>query len=304
MKGFTMMSSSSSTLFTAVLGLGVVAAATPAFASQLVVNPTNDAMIFATSAGVDTTNASGKGPGMFAGADGNGDIKRSLVKFDVSSIPTTATVSSIELDLVIGQIAGSGHGCGTMCNPPSRTFDIYEVDYTTSWSEGLTGDTACPVNVWTGLCAAMSGTGQGWAYQTTCRGAGHDADCGGDVSYEYIDYTSTTKWQNYTAHDDQDYGDGGFGAPNYGNHTAAGTWTFNSFTIGNTEAFTGNTTTNNPNFTAIVQDWVTHPTHNNGFEIRGPALESVKTSFIGWWTKDGATANSNNALKPVLTVNY
>ncbi len=302
-----MSTPTSAWLFKAFLGLGLVAVATaPARAGKLVTYPTSDAMIFATSAGADTGSASGYGPGMFAGADGNSDIKRALVKFDVSSIPTTSTVSSIELDLTVGQIAGSGHGCGTMCNPASRTFDIYEVDYTTSWSEGLTGKTACPNG---GMnfqipCAAMSGTGQGWPYQITCHGLGSDADCGGDVSYEYIDYATPSSWHNYSGSKNQDYGDGSFGSPNYGNHTAAATWTISSFNIGDVEMFTGDNMSNNTGFTAIVQDWVTHPTHNNGFEVRGPALESISTSFIGWWTKDGATANVNPALRPVLTVNY
>ena len=299
----------SKTLRTAA-GLLVIAVGSSALASGSYTSPhpTDDAMIFATSSGVDTTNASGKGPGMFAGADGSSNIKRSLVRFDlaghIGGTPLTA-----QLDLVIGQIAGSGgmFGCGTMCTPPTRTFEIYEVDYTTAWAEGQTGATACPPSgtpKFQQRCAAMSGTGQGWAYETTCSGLGVDPSCSHDVGFQYIDYTNSTVWQNYAGSKNQDFGTGSFGSPSYGNHTAAGSWTFSSFTIGNTMSFYGDGTTNT-GFLNMVKDWVATTAHNNGMMIREPALESTAVSFIGWYTQDGATMNGNNAaLNPKLTVTW
>jgi hypothetical protein len=269
--------------------------------------PTNDAMIFASSSGADTGKASGKGPGMFAGADTSGNIKRSLVKFDITAIPTSKTVDSVELDLYIGQIAGSGGqggGCGTNCTPASRTFSIYQVDYTHSWSEGNTGITGCPMSgpsQFTTECASINGTGQGWTY-ASCSGTGVDGGCGNDVSWaDYLYDTSAHAWGNSPSN--QDYGTGSFGSPNFGNHTAAGSWTFNNFLNNHVMAFTSDTGTNNPSFTAVVQDWVTTPSHNNGMEIRAASLEGTATSFIGWWTKDGASA-SGNGLNPSLTVTY
>jgi hypothetical protein len=284
--------SSTRKTFVTLAIIAITAGAASATSSSF--TPTDDAMIFDDGSGNGSSNANGRGPGMFAGADGGTRKKRSLVKFDISSIATTATVTAVQLDLIIGQIAGSGGmgpGCGMACSPSSRTFEIYQIDYTNAWNEGQTGATACSGS----LCASIGGTGQGWNYSS--------CNCG-DVTWEYYDYSSGTgsSWGHGATN--QDYGTGSFGSPTYGNLTAAGSWTFNNFLNNATMSFTGNTTTDHPNFTAIVQDWVTNPSHNNGFMIRGPALESIATSFIGWWTKDGALANSNNLLNPVLTVWY
>src|SRR5689334_14594360 len=83
-----------------------------------------DAMIFGTAAGADTNNASGRGPALFAGADGSSNRKRSMVAFDLSSIPPTATIESVTMTLYLAQVAGSGGGSsgGTY---PSRTFRLY-----------------------------------------------------------------------------------------------------------------------------------------------------------------------------------
>ncbi len=264
-----------------IVALGVVAFAANARATTSSFTPTDDAMIFADSTGADTGNANGRGPGMFAGADGGKGIKRTMVKFDLSALSTSTTATQVELDLVIGQIAGSGGmgpGCGTSCTPPSRTFDLYVVSTSKTWHEGQTGATACGG----GLCASIGGTGQGWSY-TTCN-------CD-DVTWKYNDYKSGSSSQWANSPTDQDYGSSVIAV------------TFNNFLNNATESFVG-TSGSNPNFLSAVQDWITNPTHNNGFEIRAPALEGTATSFIGWWTKDGATANSNSALSPVLTVTY
>jgi hypothetical protein len=33
-------------------------------------------------------------------------------------------------------------------------------------------------------------------------------------------------------------------------------------------------------------------------------LEDTPTSFLGFWTKDGAAANNNPAIAPALTISY
>jgi hypothetical protein len=270
----TIMKTSSIAIALGILGIFGTAAADS-------FTPTDDAMIFANSSGSDTGNANGRGPGMFAGADGQRNIKRALVKFDLSSLPTTTVATQVELDLVIGQIAGSGGqgpGCGTNCNPASRTFDMYVVDYSKTWHEGQTGATACGG----GLCSSIGGTGQGWSY-TTCN-------CD-DVTWAYNDYKSgaSSSWANSPSN--QDYGSAVIAA------------TFDDFLNNATEAFIGNGSSNTA-FLNAVNNWIANPSQNNGFEIRAPDLEGTATSFIGWWTKDGATANSNSALSPVLIVTH
>lgn len=274
--------------------------------------PTHDAMIFDDGSGGGSANASGKGPGFFAGADGGTRIKRSLIKFDLTAISTAATVTSVELTLIIGQIAGSGGmGCGMMCGPPNRTFSLYQVDYTNAWIEGDTGLTACPQMV--GMmsipfqipCANMSGTGQGWPY-AGCLGAGSGASCGSDVTWEYYNATGSNYWpgRGSASPPNQDFGSASFGSPTYGDHNAVAAVTFGNFIINDPMVFTGDTSMDNPGFTAMVQDWVTNPSHNNGMMIRAASLEGTAQSFIGWWSKDGAAANSNSNLEPQLIVNY
>jgi hypothetical protein len=262
-----------------------------ALASESTFNPVDDAMIFGNGSNyLDTGKASGKGPGMFAGADGNSSRKRSLVRFDLtgtalsgSAIGSGATVDSVTLTLVIGQIAGSGGGdgggsppgpggggCGSACTPAERTFSLYVVNST--WHEGNSGSNACGG----GLCANMSGTGQGWTAVT------------GDVTWKYTSYSST-QWTAQPT--DQDY-----------TTPAAMAKTFDNFTFQLPMAFEGDSM-NNTGLVSAVQAWVTTPSSNHGFEIKS-GDESTATSFIGWWTKDGAAANSNNSISPVLDVVY
>lgn len=249
--------------------LVVGGASTAALATTFNAEATHDCMIFATSGGSDTGNASGKGPGMFAGADGNGDIKRGLVEFDLSSIPSTSTLTEVDLNLTLGMVAGTGHGTGFPYTPTISLFTV-----TTSWNEGNTGATACGG----GLCSSMSGTGQGWSYST--------CNCN-DTSWNYTDY-NTTSWTSaggdYTA-------------------TADAALTISTFTIGETNTWTGTSMTNSNMLTA-VQHWVSGTSANYGFEIKSN-LEGSLTSFLGWWTRDGAIANSEqNVWTPELTVKY
>lgn len=290
----------------AVLGFTVgTAAATTTYDCKIV---TDDAMILTDTAGNGSSNANGRGPGMFAGADGGGSKKRSLVKFSLADCVTgMPTLASVQLDLVIGQIAGSmgmGPGCGMSCTPSSRTFEIYQVDYTHAWTEGQTGATACsgPLGAFSRVCPSINGTGQGWPY-ASCSGTGFGASCGGDVTWEYYNYSGGvgSSWGNGPTN--QDYGTGSFGSPSFGNHTAAGSWPFSNFLNNATMVFPSSSGSN-PGLMAVVQDWINNPAHNNGLEIRGPTLEGINTSFIGWWTKDGASANSNTGLSPVLHVTY
>lgn len=255
-------------------------AATGSATSTGSLQPTQDAMIFATSGGTDTGNASGKGPGMFAGADGSSNKKRALILFNLSSISTGATVDTVTLSLVVGQVAGSGGGggmgggCGMGCTYPTRHIRLFKLNSSHGlWNEG---NTQSPTSM------TIGGTGQGASY-TTCN-------CN-DVTWTHTNYHSpgAVSWTNLgTDFDTPDVYDNAI----------------TSFAVGTTNTFFGD----KPNsvqlsFVATVQDWVTNPSHNQGFLIKSD-LETSPTSFIGWWTKDGAAANSNSALSPTIVVTY
>ncbi|HEY1812014.1 MAG TPA: hypothetical protein VGG74_06625 [Kofleriaceae bacterium] len=247
--------------------LTIVGVSTAALAGTATIASEHDAMIFATESGSDTGNASGKGPGMFAGADGQQNIKRGLVEFDLSAY-SADTLDNVTVSFVLGQVAGSGMGGGYSYTP---TISLYTV--TTAWNEGNSGATACGG----GLCSSMSGTGQGWSY-TTCS-------CG-DTSWTYTDYSSSS-WTNLGG----DY-----------NATADAQNTINTFTLGETNSWYGDSGTNTALYD-IVADWMAGTANNYGFEIRS-SLEADATSFLGWWTRDGATANMNSALNPTITIVY
>jgi hypothetical protein len=255
-KGLTMTSSTlktTTTLLTLALGSAI------AFAGSANIPAVDDAMIFGTSAGSDTGNASGKGPAMFAGADGGSNRKRSLVTFDLGgSIPGGVTIDVVRMDLVLGIIAGSGMG-GDGSNLPSRTIRVYHL--TTAWNEGSSGSPTSPT---------IGGTGGGYTIST------------GDTSWHYTSYNGST-WTNLG---------GDF------NSTEIASATFTSpFTVGQTCSWSSS------GMVSDVQGWVSSSSSYHGWLIKSD-LETTATSFLGWWTVDGATANSNMSLQPILHVEW
>jgi hypothetical protein len=61
-----------------------------------------------------------------AGTDGNGDIRRGLLQFDVSSIPPRSTVTSVSVQLTVVKVPGA--------NPVDSTFDLFRL--LANWGEG------------------------------------------------------------------------------------------------------------------------------------------------------------------------
>jgi hypothetical protein len=245
-----------------------------------------DAMIFGTSGNADTGNSSGMGPGMFAGADGSLNKKRSLMQFDVAGhVPAGATVTDVQLTLILGQVAGSGSG-GTGGAIPSRTFGVY--DLLQPWTEGPSGS---PTQM------GIGGQGQGALSQV------------GDSSWTFSTITSTSPTKT------------GVTWPAGGNFSS---------TASSTETFSGGSFIVTPSGTTItpgsqyvfqgsqmitdVQNWLDNPSSNDGWLLRALTglntsngtvdLESTATSFLGFWTRDGAAANNNPAMAPMLTVTY
>ena len=82
-----------------LLVLTLLVGSGPALGGMVSVGALQDSMIFGTVAGIDTGNASGKGPALFAGADGQGNMKRSLIEFDIgaANIPLGATITGVTM---------------------------------------------------------------------------------------------------------------------------------------------------------------------------------------------------------------
>src|SRR5579863_6455678 len=78
----------------------------------------------------NTSNSDGGGPGMFAGTNGTSSPRRGLIEFNVAAkVPAGATITSVQLELFLGQIAGSGGGGG------SGTFNIGLYKVAEAWGE-------------------------------------------------------------------------------------------------------------------------------------------------------------------------
>jgi hypothetical protein len=223
-----------------------------------------DAAIFGTAAGATTANASGKGPALFAGADGSSNRKRSLVAFDVSSIPTGATVETVTMTLYLAQVAGSGGGSGGGGSFPNRTIRLYALQQ--NWTEGTSGS---PTS------ASVGGSGQGYPIVP------------GDVTWDYAT-SATTPWNA--------------GGPNLhgGNFAAAESAapTFTTFTTLNAPF-----AWSSAGMIADVQAWVNGSKPNYGWLLKSD-LEDGATSFLGFWSREGAAANGNLGIAPSLSVTY
>ncbi|MGC4098289.1 MAG: VPLPA-CTERM sorting domain-containing protein [Nitrospira sp.] len=134
--------------------LGAISLSQPMTSSavQITLQASRDATIFENafqSGGNGATNSNGAGPGMFAGSNSNQSPRRGLLSFDVSSIPTGSTITSAQVQLTVGQIAGSG-GTGAGGDQLTRTIDLFKLNK--DWGQGTTGSTS----------TSIGGTGQGF----------------------------------------------------------------------------------------------------------------------------------------------
>lgn len=107
----------------------LTAALASAHADVLTVGANHDTTIFQNN----PDNSAGAAPGLFAGTNGASSPRRALLSFDLSSIPAGATITSVQLTLTVGQIAGSGGNGGTS----TQTIGLFAL--TSPWGEGTRG---------------------------------------------------------------------------------------------------------------------------------------------------------------------
>jgi autotransporter-associated beta strand protein len=100
-------------------------------ASQVEIGAEQDATLLG---GTDaTTNNSLADPGIFVGTDGDGNPKRGLIEFNIAgAVPAGATITRVQLQLTVGQVAGSGGG-GTGGTDAPETISLY--DETQPWGQ-------------------------------------------------------------------------------------------------------------------------------------------------------------------------
>jgi hypothetical protein len=103
-----------------ILGIGLVT--TPAsYAATVNVGALKDNTIFNESA-----NSNGQGGDFASGVVSDGRIRRGLLQFDLSAIPTTAQIDDVTLRLHLFQVSGG--------DLSARAFSVHRL--TSSWGEG------------------------------------------------------------------------------------------------------------------------------------------------------------------------
>lgn len=123
----------------ALLGALLLSQPIASWAVQISLQASRDATIFENaflSGGNGATNSNGAGPGMFAGSNSNQSPRRGLLSFDLSAIPTDSTITSAQVQLTVGQIAGSG-GSGSGGDQITRTIELFKLN--TDWGRGRPG---------------------------------------------------------------------------------------------------------------------------------------------------------------------
>ncbi len=136
-------------------------------ATQVQIGAAQDATLLG---GTDAmTNNSLADPGIFVGTDGEDNPKRGLIEFNIAgAVPARATITGVQLQLTVGQVAGSGGGSPGGTNAP-ETISLF--DETQAWGQ--------PTN---------------FAGATTFGGHGHGAAPDpGDATWNYSFY-NTTAW--------------------------------------------------------------------------------------------------------------
>lgn len=247
-------------------------------ADMVTLMASHDATIFENAyltGGNGATQSNGAGPGMFAGSNSNQSPRRGLVSFDVAgAVPVGATINSVQLQLRVGQVAGSG-GSGSGGDPVTRTFELYRMGL--DWGEGTTGSTA----------TTIGGTGQGFPTNP------------GDATWTQNKYGQSS-WTT----------PGALGNANAtpsaslaisGNTTEVNV-TNQTFTWGSTAQMV-----------ADVQSWLDTPSGNFGWllknvdEIDNPATPTVNEgfqTFRAFYTREAEAKGLANAIGPRLLLDY
>lgn len=212
----------------------------------------------------DVNNSLGD-PGIYVGTDSNSSFKDGLLAFNVSSIPSDATITGVTLDLYVGIVAGSGGG-PVMNSGTPRTISLYNESQAWGASTNAIGATS------------FGGHGQGAAANA------------GDATWNDASYNSSSvaavAWST---------GD----AANITSSSVA-----LATTAGIPGTTFAEVQWSSAALASEVQGWVDVPASNNGLVVVN-ANSSSAQSFLGFWSAAGAAnATADNGYAPDLVVTY
>lgn len=133
----------------AVIGFAL-ALSSYGYADTVTLGSVKDTTIFQNN----VNNASGGGPGLFAGTNGTDSPRRALIEFNIAgAIPAGSTIDSVQLTLFLNQVAGSGGGGGSGSGA-SSTINLFKMSK--DWGEGTVQTQSPPTD-------SLGGQGQGAA---------------------------------------------------------------------------------------------------------------------------------------------
>jgi hypothetical protein len=135
--------------FRAFIAIGILALhASSSWATTITIGSSKDTTIFQNN----VNNSAGAGNGLFAGTNGASSPRRALIAFDIAdNVPSGAIIDSVQLTLVLGQVAGSGGGGGGGGTTTS-TIDLHRLS--ADWGEGISQKQTPPTD-------SIGGQGQG-----------------------------------------------------------------------------------------------------------------------------------------------
>ncbi len=241
----------------------LLSAASIARATTVQLGASHDTMIFQNN----PNNGAGGAPGFFAGTNSQPSIRRGMVSFDTSSIPSDATITDVQLRLVIGQIAGSGGGSGGG-GSTSPTIELHKL--LVSWGEANTGASTS---------SSLGGIGQGSPALT------------GDATWNarFFDASSPVLWSQPGGQAGVDYLAGASASLVQGNAVNdVSLWL------------------STPQLVADVQGWLSNPASNNGWMLIN-ANETAAQTFRGFFSRNYnpvPTIPNLDGYFPQLIVSY
>jgi hypothetical protein len=192
-------------------------------------------------------------PGVFVGTDSAIDPKYGLMAFNVSTIPSYATITGVTLDLWVGMVAGSGGSNVTNFGSP-RTISVYDESQAWGASTNEIGSTV------------FGGHGQGFAANS------------GDATWDDASYNSSSAlavvWTS--------------GQP--ANITGSSVALATTSGIPGTDGL--EVQWSSAALNAEVQGWVDSPSSNNGLVLVNANSTSTQT-FLAFWGASGSANNGN-----------
>jgi hypothetical protein len=159
-------------IFVAVVSLSLLGLQPAARATVIDLSASQDASLLGGTDSTGGRNQSLADPGIFVGTDGQDNPKRGLVEFNLapasSGIPAGSTITNVQLQMTVGQVAGSGGGGGSGSGA-TNTIGLF--DETQAWGQ--------PTNV--AGSTNFGGTGHGGAAATN------------DATWDYA-FSTATPW--------------------------------------------------------------------------------------------------------------